>query len=128
MPTTDVKIPSGAMLIGGEWDDSGEGRRVNLNPASGEPLGSFVLGDVPAIDRAVESAVEAFPAWRDLAPASRRDMLLELGRLVQAHDVEFGLLRTLELGAPLKRKRGRSMAAEFIVYYAGWVDKLEGRT
>jgi acyl-CoA reductase-like NAD-dependent aldehyde dehydrogenase len=54
--------------------------------------------------------------------------LLELARLVQQHDIEFGTLRTLELGAPLKRKRGRSMAAEYIAYYAGWIDKLEGRT
>jgi aldehyde dehydrogenase (NAD+) len=128
MEATDVRIPSGSMLIGSEWVDSGAERREHLNPATGKPVGSFVLADEPAVDRAVAAAAEAYPAWRDLAPAARRDVLLELARLVQNHDAELGTLRTLELGAPLKRKRGRSMAAEFIAYYAGWVDKLEGRT
>jgi acyl-CoA reductase-like NAD-dependent aldehyde dehydrogenase len=80
------------------------------------------------IDEAVAAAQAAFPAWRDLTPVARRDVLHELARLLSLHDVELGTLRTLELGAPLKRKRGRSMAAEYVTYYAGWIDKLEGST
>ena len=117
------------MLIGDTWvagDDAA--RRDHLNPATGKPLGSFALGSPTDIDAAVAAAHAAFPAWRDLAPVVRRDLLLELARLLAAHDVELGTLRTLELGAPLKRKRGRSMAAEYVTYYAGWVDKLEGST
>ena len=37
-------------------------------------------------------------------------------------------MRSLETGAPLKRKRGSSLAAEWTRYYAGWVDKIEGVT
>jgi aldehyde dehydrogenase (NAD+) len=125
----DVAVPSGALLIGGERvDGPGLAWRHHVNPATGRPLGSFVMADEAAVDAAVGAARQAFPAWRDVPPAPRRDLLLELARLVQEHDAEFGTLRTLELGAPLKRKRGRSMAAEYIAYYAGWVDKLEGRT
>jgi aldehyde dehydrogenase (NAD+) len=129
MDVTDVSVPSGAMLIGDAWvagDDAA--RRDHLNPATGKRLGSFALGSPAHIDDAVAAAAAAFPAWRDLAPVVRRDLLLELARLLAAHDVELGTLRTLELGAPLKRKRGRSMAAEYVSYYAGWVDKLEGST
>ena len=117
------------MLIGDTWvagDDAA--RRDHLNPATGKPLGSFALGSPTDIDAAVAAAHAAFPAWRDVAPVVRRDLLMELARLLAAHDVELGTLRTLELGAPLKRKRGRSMAAEYVTYYAGWVDKLEGST
>jgi len=117
------------MLIGDTWvagDDTV--RRDHLNPATGKSLGSFALGSPTHIDDAVAAAQAAFPAWRDLAPVVRRDLLLELARLLAEHDVELGTLRTLELGAPLKRKRGRSMAAEYVTYYAGWVDKLEGST
>ncbi len=129
MSEHDVSIPTGALLIGDQWVDSpAAARRDHINPATGTPLGSFVMGDTAAVDAAVDAARDAFPAWRDLPPAPRRDLLVEVARLVQEHDVELGTLRTLELGAPLKRKRGRSMAAEYVAYYAGWVDKLEGRT
>ena len=37
-------------------------------------------------------------------------------------------MRSLETGAPFKRKRGSSLAAEWTRYYAGWVDKIEGST
>jgi aldehyde dehydrogenase (NAD+) len=121
---TDVAMPSGSMLIGEGWVDGS--RRDHINPATGKPLGSFAMGTPADIDAAVAAAQAAFPAWRDMAPAARRDILLELARLLQVHDVELGTMRTLELGAPLKRKRGRSMAAEYVVYYAGWIDKIEG--
>ena len=81
MSTTDVTVPSGAMLIGDRWvagDDAS--RRDHLNPATGKPLGSFALASPDDIDHAVAAARAAFPAWRDLAPAVRRDLLLELAR------------------------------------------------
>jgi len=125
----EVRMPSGGLLIDDEWIDSPSLDRMDhINPATGAPLASFVLGGPAEIDAAVHAARRAFPAWRDLSPVDRRDIINEIARLLQHHDVELGLLRTLELGAPRKRKRGRSMAAEYFAYYAGWPDKLEGRT
>lgn len=124
----ELRLPSGHMLIGGEWvATSSDGERTHLNPATGQPLSSFVMAGTAEIDAAVASARTAFPAWRDLDPLTRRDILGEIARLLQVYDAELGLLRTFELGAPLKRRRGRSMAGEYFAYFAGWVDKIEGR-
>jgi aldehyde dehydrogenase (NAD+) len=124
----DVPFPAGGLLIGDEWvTDTSRERRDHINPATGAPLASFALAGPTEVDAAVRAARSALPAWRDMAPIERRDIISEIARLLQAHDVELGLLRTLELGAPRKRKRGRSMAAEYFAYYAGWPDKLEGR-
>ncbi len=124
----DVLIPAGGLLIGDQWvHESSRERREHVNPATGQPLASFVMGGPAEVDAAVQAARAAFPAWRDVAPADRRDIISEIARLLQHHDPELGLLRTLELGAPRKRRRGRSMAAEYFSYYAGWPDKLEGR-
>ncbi|HEY4332992.1 MAG TPA: aldehyde dehydrogenase family protein [Ilumatobacteraceae bacterium] len=125
----EVALPSGAMLIGDAWvSGASDTTREHLNPATGRPLGSFTMGTPADIDAAVDAATAAFPAWAAMAPPVRRDILLNLARLLSEHDVELGTMRTLELGAPLKRKRGRSMAAEYVSYYAGWVDKIEGST
>ena len=77
---------------------------------------------------AVGSACDAFEAWRAWPAQRRRDVLFELARLIDANDLELGVLRSLETGAPLKRKRGTSLASEWTRYYAGWVDKIEGVT
>lgn len=129
MQTSDVMVPSGALLINGDWvADSSEGRIDQINPATGLRLGSFALAGAKEVDAAVEAARAAAGAWKRWAPPDRRDVLLAIARLLQEHDSELGAIRSLETGAPFKRRRGRSLAAEYFAYYAGWVDKLEGRT
>lgn len=124
----ELRLPAGGLLIGQEWvEPPSRGRREHINPATGTPLASFVMAGPDEVDAAVHAARAAFPGWRDLAPVERRDIISRIAQLLQDHDPELGLLRTLELGAPRKRKRGRSMAAEYFAYYAGWPDKLEGR-
>ena len=126
---TDVPLPSGAMLIGGEWvADSSAGRREQLNPATGKVLCSFSMAGAPEVDAAVGAARDAFPAWRATPPNERRAILFRLASLLEAHVDHQSVLRTLETGAPLKRGKRLSLAAEWIHYYAGWADKLEGQT
>jgi aldehyde dehydrogenase (NAD+) len=120
-------LPSGDLLIGDRWEaETSGGRRELLNPSSGEPLISVAMGGPAEVDRALSAAVAAFPSWRDWAPARRRDVLLEVARLLDVHDLQLGVMRSLETGAPFKRKRGASLAGEWVRYYAGWADKIEG--
>lgn len=122
-------IPSGAMLIGSEWvADSSEGRREHRNPSTGAVLGSFAVAGAVEMDAAVARAKEAFPAWRDTHPVGRQDVLLSIAQRLREHQAEMSVLRTLEIGAPLKAPGGRSMAADYFTHFAGWADKLEGRT
>jgi acyl-CoA reductase-like NAD-dependent aldehyde dehydrogenase len=122
-------VPSGDLLIGDRWEsDASGGRRVHLNPSNGEPLASIAMAGPAEIDRAIDAARTAFPSWRAMSPARRRDLLLELACLIDEHDIDLGVLRSLETGAPFKRKRGASLAGEWIRYYAGWADKIEGAT
>jgi aldehyde dehydrogenase (NAD+) len=125
----DVHLPSGDLLIGDARPPASSGaRRETVNPATGEVLSSVAMADPADVDRAVGAAADAFDAWRAWPAQRRRDVLLELARLLDANDADLGVLRSLETGAPLKRKRGSSLAAEWTRYYAGWVDKIEGVT
>ncbi len=125
----DVQLPSGDLLIGDRWEaDTSGGRREQINPSTGEPLASVAMGGPAEVDRAITAAIAAFPEWSQWAPARRRDVLDELARLIDANDLHLGVMRSLETGAPFKRRRGASLAAEYVRYNAGWVDKLEGAT
>jgi acyl-CoA reductase-like NAD-dependent aldehyde dehydrogenase len=125
----DARLPSGDALIGDRWEaDTSGGRREQLDPSTGEPLATVAMTGPEEVDRAVAAAAAAFPEWSQWAPARRRDVLLELARLLDVNDPELGVMRSLETGAPYKRRRGPSLAAEYVRYFAGWVDKLEGAT
>ncbi|HWM22590.1 MAG TPA: aldehyde dehydrogenase family protein [Ilumatobacteraceae bacterium] len=128
-PSGPIPVPSGDLLIGDAWEPSASGdRRENLNPATGAPLSSVAMANPDDVGRAVDAAIDEFDAWRAWPAQRRRDVLLTLARLLDANDADLGVLRSLETGAPLKRKRGSSLAAEWTRYYAGWVDKIEGVT
>ena len=110
MHTSDVVVPSGALLINGDWvADSSEGRMDRINPATGLRLGSFALAGVKEVDAAVEAARQAAGAWKRWAPPDRRDVLLAIARLLQEHDSELGgPLEASRQGTPFKRRRGGS--------------------
>ncbi len=127
--TEPVRLPSGDLLIGGEWVASSDGnRRDAVDPSTGEVLSTVAMATADDVTAAVGSACDAFEAWRAWPAQQRRDVLFELARLIDVNDLELGVLRSLETGSPLKRKRGRSLASEWTRYYAGWVDKIEGVT
>jgi acyl-CoA reductase-like NAD-dependent aldehyde dehydrogenase len=125
----DVRLPSGDALVGDRWEgDTSGGRREQLDPSTGEPLATVAMTGPEEVDRAIAAAAAAFAEWSQWPAARRRDVLLELARLLDGRDPELGVMRSLETGAPYKRRRGASLAAEYVRHFAGWVDKLEGAT
>ena len=128
MPPARRPLPAGDMLIGGTWvDKSTIGRVAHVNPSTGKEQGSFVLGGRAEIDQAVTAARDAFPAWRMTPVHLRRDLLLRLAQLIQAHDEEFGVIGALESGR-LYAPGSAFLASQYFSYYAGWVDKIAGQS
>ena len=54
-----------------------------LNPATEEPIAELEQAGVEDADAAVARAKEAFPSWRDVAPADRARLLRRLATLVE---------------------------------------------
>jgi acyl-CoA reductase-like NAD-dependent aldehyde dehydrogenase len=121
-------LPKGAMLVDGSWvEDSGPGRTDHINPATGKPQASFVLGGPQDIDRAVDAARRALPAWRATPAHARRDLLLRISAALSLHDEQLGLISAVESGR-LYTHGSTFLAAQFFSYYAGWADKQFGST
>ena len=130
-PNLDVMqaVPSGDLLVGGDRvRDTSAGSREQLDPSTGGRLATVALAGPDEIDAAVRAARDAQDDWLGLSPAQRRDVILRFAQLLEDGHEEMSILRSLELGAPLKRKRGANMAVEYMRYFAGWADKIEGST
>ena len=108
--------------------DTSAGSREQLDPSTGRRLATVALAGSDEIDLAVRAAREARDDWLTLSPAQRRDVILRFAQLLDDDHTELSILRSLELGAPMKKRPGANMAVEYMRYFAGWVDKLEGAT
>ena len=130
-PGIDVMqaVPSGDLLVGPDRvRDTSAGSREQLDPSTGQRLATVALAGPGEIDLAVRAAREAQDDWLKLSPAQRRDVIVRFAQLLDDDHTEMSILRSLELGAPMKKRPGANMAVEYMRYFAGWVDKLEGAT
>lgn len=128
-PTPDHPIFSSAtMRIGDDRRAKGaKGVLTHVSPVSGKSLGPFPAGGAEEADAAISAAQRAFPKWRDMLPQARRDILLKAARLIQERASELSTIASHETGA-LFNPAQVAGSAEQLIYYAGWIDKLEGAT
>lgn len=121
------------LLINGEWTPalSGETFKVE-NPADEQTIAVVARGRAADVDRAVQSARQAFEkgAWRTMAPSQRQRILWKLADLIEANGELFAQLESLDNGKPLAVARAADvpLTVEHFRYYAGWATKLEGET
>jgi len=120
------------MFVGGKWVDSTSGKYFDvLNPYTGRVWARAPRGNAEDVNRAVASAKEALESetWREMTGATRRNLLLALGRLVEQNAERLALAETRSNGKLYGGNLQQSkMFSEFFYYYAGWADKLVGET
>jgi aldehyde dehydrogenase (NAD+) len=127
------KVKDQPMFIGGKWVDSASGKTFpTLNPATGEVICQVAEGDKEDIDRAVKAARKAFESgpWPRLSAAERGRLLNKLADAMEANLDELSALESLDNGKPLKDARTGDLPGAIACYryYAGWADKIEGKT
>jgi aldehyde dehydrogenase (NAD+) len=127
------RVPDQKMLVGGRWVESASGKSFpTLNPATGEVICQVAEGDRADIDLAVKAARKAFEAgaWRKMTPADRARLMYKLADAIEANKDELARLESLDNGKPIRD----SLAADLPLtvqcyrYYAGWADKIQGKT
>ena len=92
--------------IGGRWVDSAATQFGEVrNPASDELLARVPLGGAADVDRAVQAAAKAYPAWRATPPVNRVRPLFELKDLIEKHIDDIARIVTLEHGKTLDESR-----------------------
>ena len=127
------KVKDQPLFIGGKWRDSVSGKTfATINPATGETICQVAEGDKADVDLAVAAARKAFEdgPWSRMAAAERGRLLYKLADLVEAHREELAALECLDNGKPYRDALNADLAltVKCYRYYAGWADKVQGKT
>ncbi|KAF9053883.1 aldehyde dehydrogenase [Hymenopellis radicata] len=127
-----VSINTG-LFIGGKFVDPVEPATIDvINPATGKVITSVAAGSAKDVDIAVKVAKEAYKtSWGLKVPGSVRGKLMnKLADLIEKHTDEFAALESLNVGKPFLITKAHEMASVVatIRYYAGWADKIQGKT
>ncbi len=110
-----------------EVKDAPQGYWSHIDPSTGDIQAEIPMAGAREVDAAVSAARKAFPAWRDMPPGERRDILLRLAQLVKTHTEELTTLSVLENGMSCAvTGHTLGLTYEWFSYYAGWVDKIAG--
>ncbi|HTM57542.1 MAG TPA: CoA-acylating methylmalonate-semialdehyde dehydrogenase [Candidatus Udaeobacter sp.] len=92
--------------VGGRWIDSTATRFGEVrNPANDELLARVPLGGADDVNRAVEAATRAFPAWRQTPPVNRIKPLFKLKGLLEDNAEELARTCTKEHGKTIDESR-----------------------
>lgn len=117
------------LFIDGRFVDALDGATLpTLNPHDNTPIADVAMAGPADIDRAVQAAQRAFPAWARMAAADRGRILLKLADLIEAHADELARLESLDTGHPLRDSRNLDVprTAACYRYFGGMADKFQG--
>lgn len=118
------------LLINGELVTGCGGTLEHVDPSTGAATQEVPLASADDVDQAVASARAAYPEWRRLLADERRAILLRLADRLRADAETLSTIAAVENGTP--KQMGAMLVADlpadWFAYYAGWCDKIEGRT
>ncbi len=93
-------------LIHGERT-AGTGRTADVfNPSTGETGKQVALADRATLQRAIDSAKAAFPAWRNTPAAKRAQVMFRFKQLLEQHEATIAQLISEEHGKTLEDAAG----------------------
>jgi len=120
------------MLIGGEWIEPASGEYVDdINPADREVVARVAVAGDEDVDRAVESAADAFDsAWGAMSGAQRGALLHRVADLIEERGDTLARLDAEDMGKPYQATRTGDVpgSAGLFRFYAGLADKVEGES
>jgi aldehyde dehydrogenase (NAD+) len=127
------KIQQTECFIGGKWLPSASGKTFDtIHPATEEVICQVAEGDKADVDAAVDAAREAFDhgPWRTIDARDRGALIYKLAELIEAEADELAALETLDNGKPINDSRAADipLVIDCLKYYAGWADKIHGKT
>jgi betaine-aldehyde dehydrogenase len=120
------------MLIGGAWMDSADGRTFDVETPAKR---GTVIAQVPRsaavdVDRAVQAAAAAFPAWRAVAPRDRGRILSKIADDLEAAIEDLARTLASETGNAIRTQARpeAKTAADVFRYFGGLGGELKGET
>ncbi len=129
----EVAVGPTKLLINNKWTNSKSGKTFpTFNPATGEEICQVAEADAADVDEAVKAARHAFEKgpWRKMSGAQRGLLMNRLADLMEKHADELARLESLDNGKPYSVAKAADIPLSIACYryYAGWADKIQGKT
>ncbi|KAE8153555.1 aldehyde dehydrogenase domain-containing protein [Aspergillus avenaceus] len=125
-----IEVPTG-LFIHNEFVPALKKTTFNTeNPSTGEVLGSVSAATEEDVHKAVASATIGFKTWKSTSGPARAKLLLKLADLVERDAEQFAALEAVDAGVLFGDSLGMNVpqAVANLRYYAGWADKIDGKT
>ena len=91
------------VYIDGQWRPPDGRARIDVrSPSTEEAIGSVGAGTAADVDRAVESAARALPAWSATSPGDRAAWLSTLADGLEARQAQIARVISEEVGTPIR--------------------------
>jgi malonate-semialdehyde dehydrogenase (acetylating)/methylmalonate-semialdehyde dehydrogenase len=118
------------MLIGGHWEASRSDRFGPVfNPSSGGIIATVPFCTADEVDRAVQSAAKALPAWAETPVVERARVMFRFREQLVAHAEELASLVTREHGKTLAEARASvQRGIENVEFACGVPSQLMGQS
>jgi len=122
---------SGRVVVGGKLTEPLTRERFPVeNPANAEVIGSAARCGIEDVERAVQAAAKAFPAWSAMPPRERSTLMLQMADRLSQETESLAQLSSLETGNALAtqtRGEARTMV-DILLYFAGLASEVKGKT
>jgi acyl-CoA reductase-like NAD-dependent aldehyde dehydrogenase len=107
------------MWINGKWMDAESGKTFSvINPANGEEFAKAPLGGKPEVDKAVDAALKAFPAWSKTSQSDRSKIMFDIAAVLREKYKELAKLESLDHGFPISIAENVVQASFHLFEYA----------
>ena len=128
-----VALPELKLLIDNRWIASASGKTfASINPSTGEGICEVAEADAADVELAVRAARSAFEhgPWRSMRASERGRLLHRLADLIESNGGELARLESLDNGKPVSVAKAVDVAKTVACYryFAGWADKIHGKT
>src|SRR5262245_1476008 len=131
-PTAKPAIRQARLMINNEWVDASDGGTFDTyNPATGEVIAKVAHATAKDVDVAVRVARKALESgpWSRMDAADRGRLMFKLADRIEKEAPELAALESLNSGKTIGDSRGDvGGVVNTLRYYAGWADKIEGKT
>ena len=130
MKTPDLGFTPKGLFIGGEWQESWNGKTfATINPSNREKLGEAPEAGEKDVNLAVAAAKAAFREWSRVPIAERASCLEALARRIDDHAEELALMDAVDAGIAVSGMRGdMDWTAKTLRYFAGLITEIKGES
>ena len=124
-----AKTGSRGLFIGGQWRESGSGKRFEVHdPADESVITDVADGDTTDAMAALDAAVEAQADWAATPPRERGEILRRSFEAIMDQADDFAELISLEMGKTLAEAKGEvTYGAEFFRWFSEEAVRIHGR-